>query len=243
MEITMEDKIVKSEAAIGKVCALFFGPPEIDFTKAGEPEYKPVNMPDGTGTGAMLEFAALGIWSYRVAAEMEGVPQNVNDYIDGLRPGLGFGCNINIYYNIQNSMGIIYKYMKNENSDDNIDFNGYTSTSDDINVNFIGLNYQYSTLQRGHFAYNFGLGAGYVAYRNRSSADDFIFTLKGGTYGFSLMNRFNLMTEENVAFFLDVSFFYAALQAYKFEGHTVELDEADNLSRFELGIGIKFIGE
>jgi hypothetical protein len=243
LEIKMDENVVRSEVGIDKVCALFFGPPAMSFEKDEGQVYKPIEVQRNVDKTARVDFYLHGMLGYYFADQQEDLPDQLTDYVNELRSGFGFGVDLNVYANIHSSLGLTYKFMNNSNSIDDINIDGITSTSDDINVNFIGLNYQYSTLRRGIFVYDLVLAGGYVAYKDMGSINEIALTMKGQTFGLNFTNRFNFMASDNVGFYVDLSIFYAALNSVKIQGQTVDLDEPEDISRIELGIGIKFSGQ
>ncbi len=243
LETVINDKIVNSELDKDKVCAVFFGPLDIDFKKSIPVNYQSGGLTGKYGTGTKVEFNLSGMWSYRWASVSESIPYALEDYAKQLRSGFGFGANMNVFVDQSSAIGITYKLMNSHNSIDNINISGITSTSDKINVNFFGLNYQYSTVGNSHFIYDFGLAVGYVMYKDNSTLNQIAVTLEGNSYGINFTNRFNIMADNNFGLFFDFSIFLSFIKEYKFEDQTIELEEPDNLSRIELGTGIKFSGE
>ena len=247
VETQINERIVQSEVTKDKLCALFFGTSDIDFSKPETLTYQPISgRKDETGN-PKVEFDICGLWGYRYSRLSSDIPATLKEYTNKLRDGFGITGNFNLYVNYNTSIGLTYKYMNSHNSTDDINYitNNIliTSTSDKINIHFIGLNLQYSSTRRNYFSYDMAVAGGYVIYKDDATLNQIAIEMKGKSYGLSLTNRFNLMTDNNIGFFFDISVFLSSISKYEIEGQTLELDEPDNLSRIELGVGIKFIGE
>ncbi len=242
LETIVNEKIVDTELDIDKVCALYFARPGIDLKKDVPYQYNDLTV--GGETEFKVEFNIGGMWGYRWAPAMENLSFTMEEYINKLRSGFGFGASINFYYSKNYSVGFTYNFMNAHNSIEGIYYYGVISTSDKINVNFFGLNSQYSTIRRNSFSYDIAVAAGYVIYKDNFTINQVDFTIDGRTYGLYFANRFNLLADDdNTGLFLDISFFFSNLNKYNFEDQVIELDEPDNLSRIEIGVGIKFSGK
>ncbi len=243
MEMKVGEIYANSEIDINGVCALFFGPPEMDFSIKSPSKYSTVAQPKSVEKNAKIEFNINGKWGYQFAPVMEVSLNELTEYAKELRSGYGLGSNLNIYTGKHSSLGITYNFMRFNNIIYDIDFVGITSLSNNIQLNFYGFNYQFCTLRKKRFICDFSIAPGYVTYTNDSTVNHLSFTSKGKTFGLNLTSRYNIMANKNIGFFFDVSLFLGSLKKYEFEGQPVELDEPRNLSRIEIGIGIKFIAE
>jgi len=215
----------------------------MNFSTKTSMKYLPVAQKEAADKDAKLEFNMSGKCAYLLAPVSDEMLNELADYTRDLRNGFGFSGNLNIYTGLHSSLGVTYGLTTFDNSIYNIDELGITSLSNTNRQNFYGFNYQFSTLRKKRFICDFSIAPGIVTIKNDSTVNNLSFKYEARTFGLKISNRYNLMANENIGFFLELALFVGSIRKYEFEGQRFEFEDPKNLSRIEVGIGIKFIAD
>jgi hypothetical protein len=249
LEVSMNDNIFNTETPINEICAIFFGPSEINFAdkphvryRADEHEVKndKIDKKDKKEKDAKLEFTISGCWAHQFRPALQDLPAELSNYEKKLRSGNGFNGALNIYTGSHSSVGFNYQFLNLNNAIYNLTIPDIESLSNKINMNFYGLNYQYSSTATKKGFINFAVAPGIITYSSDSTINRMSYEYTGKSFGLKLISRYGLMVNSSVGFCFDISLFLGSIKKYKYEGATYSFGNPKNLSRIELGLGMKF---
>ncbi|MBN1181037.1 MAG: hypothetical protein JXB49_02035 [Bacteroidales bacterium] len=216
------------------------------FTDLSEPEIKNTTQTiQGNSEYPKIKLNIQGSYGYIYPKSIDDIPQELESYMKEIRSGFGAGADVTFYLNELFGMGPSFRYFRTKNSINNlqnvyINTDQVTSTSDDIKLFFIGLDFMFRTQDIGGFYYENGISPGIMFKKNDAAINHFLYTQEGKTFGLKITNRFNFTDQKHIGIFLELSGVFGGFKEYEIEGQTVKLDEPDNNSRIDVGIGIKF---
>lgn len=120
--------------------------------------------------------------------------------------------------------------------------------SDDIAINFIGptFNTRYLDITRKNF-FHFGVGLGYMGYRNNSMLLNEKLKITSGTLGLSWDMGYDMALSNNTALGLQLSLMAGTLsklqvqRGFSTSTITLEKDNMESLARIDLSVGLRFM--
>ncbi len=190
-------------------------------------------------------------YSYQFAKVSKRVPDELKDYVKGLKSGYHFGADLTYFFSEPLGFGFKCFAFRSSNSKDDLlipEPTGYRNLkmSDDLKISFIGPMFSTRLLNfEKKNALLTNLAIGYMGY-----TDNIVFVDKykitGNTVGFAFEIGYDIGLSENISLGLQISMITGALS--KFDLHkgditqTIKLDkeEHESLNRFDFSIGLRF---
>jgi hypothetical protein len=201
-----------------------------------------------------FRIALQGGWSYRTAEVAPGLPAELKNYFEGLRPGFHFAGSASFFFNSRWGLGALYSFYHGGNSMTNVTVTDLTTgkqitggMSDDISINFIGpvFTSRYILGRNNNMHLLGSVGVGYMSYKD----DGLLITpyvVNGSTVGVSFGLGFDVAVSEKVFVGIEAGLVGGTLSKVTFEDasgtKTIELkeDERESLSRFDASGGLRF---
>ena len=199
-----------------------------------------------------VRIALQGGYAYRLAKLAGDTPPILKDYANGLKSGYSFG--LDAVYFLKPSWGLGLKYsrfgssgsMSNMNItyDDGTGANG--NISDDVAINFVGPSYvsKYSTRNPDHTFFG-GLSLGYLGYSDKAVLVDQSLKITGATFGAALDLGYDYAISKYITLGAQASLTGGSLSkvtvdyGYTTETRTLEEEQRENLSRLDIGVGLR----
>jgi hypothetical protein len=201
-----------------------------------------------------LRIGANGGWSTRLAKIHEDVDDAQRNYLKSLKSGYNYSFDLTYYFSLQSGIGAKYAAFRSKYGIEDFHYdlsNGQTfigELSDDITINFIGPFYSTRAMtksKKNSFIANMGLG--YVGYKDKVFILEENLTLTGSTFGLCFDLGYDIGISQSLALGIQLSVVTGNLTKYEISdgvnSQVVELDEDnyENLSRFDLSVGLRFI--
>lgn len=172
-----------------------------------------------------------GGWAYMIARISDQVPASERQYIKDLKSGFFLGGDFAYFFPSEYGIGLQESFFKSK------------SAINDMSVNYIGpAMYQRVVLPDETIVFVSSLSFGLVSYNSQFFNN--IVTMTGASLGMDVGVGFDFMLNDHMALCLETSLMFGSFGKMKVKSQgteeIVELSENENVSRIELGIGLRF---
>lgn len=201
----------------------------------------------------LFRVALSGGLSFMTGKISHDVPSDFREYVRELKSGNNFGGEASFFISETFGFGGRYNVLWSSHSLDKIsveDMDGnvtYGRMSDDLKITFIGPSFSLRLLNYNkQNAFLFSLAIGYLDYVNDKVIIE-SFQMTGNTVGFGLDLGYDIGLSDHLAIGIQASLITGALSEYTFNygssKQTFKLEQGgyENISRFDLSIGLRFI--
>ena len=205
---------------------------------------------------ALPEFridAGIG-FSYRTVDVPSNAPQEIRDYLRELKSGSNIDINLAYYFIPHFGITLNYSRFSSSNNIDNIEmedldtghlYNSYGE--DNISISYIGVGLtNRSVLKASTVIFYFTGGFGYMYYNNDAKIKvyDLNFTqymdIEGETFAAYIAVSMDFMLTEKFGLGGKISLVGGSIDKYKVNGNEINLDEGENMGRFDFNIGLRY---
>lgn len=199
-----------------------------------------------------FQFGLEGGLGFAMAKMAEGVPEEMLDYVQGLRSGFNFGASMYNYIDESVGVGIKYFTFMTSNSISGINYTdpygvpGFGSLSDKIQISFYGPALTLRSLSsNGLSSFYTNYFAGYVTWRDICQMND-KYIIRGSTFGLGVEGGYDIEILNNILIGFEGRLFTGVIKKVSLDnGYSVtpvklEEGEYEGLLRVDFSVGIKF---
>jgi len=193
-----------------------------------------------------FRIALNGGFSQMTAKTSPEIAAEDRDYVAALKSGYHYGLDAT-YFLRSWGLGFKFSQFKSSNSGMGTFEGARVSVSDQFNIAFVGPSVSGKTTSASNVhTFLFGLGMGYLGYRNNSTMEGIPFKLTGSTFGAAIDVAYDIKVAKWLALGAQLSMVGGSLGQIKVEGAGVsetkklEDNQRENLSRLDVSLGARF---
>ncbi len=190
-------------------------------------------------------FGVQGGYAYRTGKISNQLPAAYRDYLKKLKSGYTIGGDLH-YFSVETlGFGLRYDYNRSKNS-----LSGANGIEEDISMHYFGASMlNRYIMQGGKASFLLGINMGAQTYRDDALLSGARKVITGSNLGLGMETGVDFKLSPGAALHIGASFLMSNLRKIKVDHGThqesIELDKDDmeNLSRFQLTLGLKFGGK
>ncbi len=193
-----------------------------------------------------FRIALNGGFSQMTAKTSPEIAAEDRDYVAALKSGYHYGLDAT-YFLKSWGLGLKFSQFRSSNSGMGTFEGSRVSVSDQFNIAFVGPSVSgKKTSANSVHTFLFGLGMGYLGYRNNSTMEGIPFKITGSTFGAAIDVAYDIKVAKWLALGAQLSMVGGSLGQIKVEGmgvsETKKLgdDQRENLSRLDVSLGARF---